>query len=146
MNIKHIKALADILQQSDLSVLEVAEGENRIRLERTRPASSGYAGAPKTAQALETPLPIQPEEGGLDFNDLREVKSPMVGVFYSASSPGAKPFVSVGDKVKKGDVLCIIEAMKLMNELTSDYDGGIVDICVADGDVVEFGQTIFKIC
>ena len=70
----------------------------------------------------------------------------MVGVFYSAPSPGATPYVSIGSKVKKGDVLCIIEAMKLMNEITSDFDGEIVDICVMDGDVVEYGQPLFKIC
>ena len=70
----------------------------------------------------------------------------MVGVFYEAASPDAAPFVEVGSKVKKGDILCIIEAMKLMNEITAKKDGEIVDICVQNGEVVEFGQTIFKIC
>ena len=70
----------------------------------------------------------------------------MVGVFYASPSPDAKPFVEVGQKVKKGDVVCIIEAMKLMNELTADQDGEVVDICVSNGDVVEYGQPLFKLC
>lgn len=71
--------------------------------------------------------------------------SPMVGVFYSAPSPQSKPFVEVGSRVKKGDVLCIVEAMKLMNEITAELDGEIVEVCAASGDVVEYGQTLFRI-
>ncbi|MDO4356300.1 MAG: acetyl-CoA carboxylase biotin carboxyl carrier protein, partial [Clostridia bacterium] len=81
----------------------------------------------------------------VDFNQVTPVKSPMVGVFYAAPSPEKPPFVKVGDRVKKGDVLCIIEAMKLMNEITAEQDGEIADVCVANGDVVEFGQILFKI-
>ena len=81
----------------------------------------------------------------MDFNDVFEAKSPLVGAFYAAPSPGAKPFVRVGSRVKKGDVLCIVEAMKLMNEIQAERDGEIVDICAHDGDVVEFGQTLFKL-
>lgn len=77
--------------------------------------------------------------------DLKEVKSPLVGTFYSSSTPGGKPYVEVGSKVKKGDVLCIIEAMKIMNEITSEFDGEIVEILRKDEDIVEFGMTIFKI-
>jgi acetyl-CoA carboxylase biotin carboxyl carrier protein len=81
----------------------------------------------------------------LDFNKLKEIKSPMVGVFYAAPAPGEKPFVERGSKIKKGDVLCIIESMKLMNEVTSDYDGVIADICVLDGQAVEYSQVLFKV-
>ena len=81
----------------------------------------------------------------IDFNQFKEVKSPMVGVFYAALSPDAAPFVKVGDRVKKGDVICIIEAMKLMNEITADEDGEVVDICVQNGEVVEYGQTLVKL-
>ncbi len=81
----------------------------------------------------------------LDFNDINTVKAPMVGVFYAAPAPDKEPYVKVGSKIKKGDVLCIVEAMKLMNEVVSECDGEIVDICVSDGDMVEFGQTLFKI-
>ena len=81
----------------------------------------------------------------MDFNDVTGVVSPMVGVFYAAPAPAEKPFVAVGDRVKKGDVLCVIEAMKLMNEITADRDGEVVDICVQNGDMVEYGQTLFKL-
>lgn len=77
--------------------------------------------------------------------DLKEVKSPLVGTFYSSSTPGGKPYVEIGSKVKKGDVLCIVEAMKIMNEVTSDFDGEIIEILRKDEDIVEFGMTIFKI-
>ena len=79
------------------------------------------------------------------FATSEEVKAPIVGVFYSAPSPEADPFVRIGDTVKKGDVLCILEAMKSMNEITAEHDGKIVDICVQNGDVMEFGQVLFKI-
>ena len=87
----------------------------------------------------EPPTPQNAPSGG------EEVKSPMVGVFYNAPSPEAEPFVRIGDTVKKGDVLCILEAMKLMNEITAEHDGKITDICAKNGDVVEFGQVLFKI-
>ena len=80
----------------------------------------------------------------VDIN-LKEIKSPLVGTFYSASTPGGTPYVEVGSKVKKGDVLCIVEAMKIMNEITSDFDGEIVEILRKDEDIVEFGMPIFKI-
>ena len=80
-----------------------------------------------------------------DFNKYRDVKSPMVGIFYTASSPDAEPFVKVGQKVKKGDTLCIIEAMKLMNDVVAEEDGEIVEICAENGSLVEFGQVLFKI-
>lgn len=155
MNIKQIKSLAEIMNQSDLSALEITEGDNHIRLERERVWGSGTP-AHSSADAAFSTLPASSPTLGdaelaaggsiVDFNDAKDVKSPMVGVFYSAPSPGAQPYVAIGSKVKKGDVLCIVEAMKLMNEITSDLDGEIVDICVMDGDVVEFGQPLFKIC
>lgn len=78
-------------------------------------------------------------------NNYKEVKSPLVGTFYSSSTPGGRPYVEVGSKVKKGDVLCIVEAMKIMNEITSEHDGEIVEILRKDEDIVEFGMTIYKI-
>ncbi len=154
MNIKQIKALAQILAQNDLSALEINEGETRIRLERTVAQSAAQAGAVLVAPpmpaaaaqpAQEAPASAPVEDPGVDFNDVFEAKSPLVGVFYAAPSPGAEPFVRVGSRVKKGDVLCIVEAMKLMNEIQAERDGEIVDICAHDGDVVEFGQTLFKL-
>ena len=154
MNIKQIKALAQILAQHDLSALEINEGETHIRLERTVAQPAAQAGAVLVAPpmpaaaaqpAQEAPASAPVEDPGVDFNDVFEAKSPLVGVFYAAPSPGAEPFVRVGSRVKKGDVLCIVEAMKLMNEIQAERDGEIVDICAHDGDVVEFGQTLFKL-
>ena len=142
MEIKQIRALAQILQQNGLSVLEITEGETKIRLERE---SAAVLAAPMPAAAANpAPQQIRQVENPVDFNNAREFSSPMVGVFYAASAPDAPPFVQIGSKVKKGDVLCIIEAMKLMNEIVAEDDGEIVDICVENGEIVEDGQTIFK--
>ena len=157
MNIREIRELAKLVRECELSALEVNEGETRIRLERTVPAAGVQeivvpVAAP-AAVPVAAPAPVQPAEPAepaveapvVDFNQVTPVKSPMVGVFYAAPSPEKPPFVKVGDHVKKGDVLCIIEAMKLMNEITAEQDGEIADVCVANGDVVEFGQILFKI-
>ena len=150
MNIKQIRELARIAQEHGLTALEVIEGEATIRIER----SQAVAGAAPVVQLAQSPAPIapvlpapdEPKGSTVDFNRTYEVESPLVGVFYAAGAPGAEPFVKVGSHVKKGDVLCIVEAMKLMNEITSDRDGEVVDVCVSNGDVVEFGQTLFKLC
>lgn len=150
MNIKQIRELAQIVRENNLSALEISENESRIRIEcaRGEVVVAAPAAAPVVApvQAAEAPAPIIREEAPVDFNRMHEIKSPMVGVFYASPSPDAKPFVEVGSKVKKGQVVCIIEAMKLMNELTADQDGEVVDICVNNGDVVEYGQPLFKLC
>ena len=134
MNIKTIRELAGILQDANLTALELEEGETRIRLEKSAPA-----------QIVQSSVPAPLDDPGLDFNAISLVTSPMVGVFYATPAPDQEPFVKVGSKVKKGDVLCIIEAMKLMNEITAEQDGEVVDICVKSGDDVEFGQPLFKI-
>ena len=151
MNIREIRELAKLVRECELSALEVNEGETRIRLERTVPAAGVQEIVVPVAAPATAPVPAaEPAEpvadaAVVDFNQVTPVKSPMVGVFYAAPSPEKPPFVKVGDHVKKGDVLCIIEAMKLMNEITAEQDGEIADICVANGDVVEFGQILFKI-
>ena len=99
--------------------------------------------APAAAPAVEA-APVAAADAGADFNAAKMVTSPMVGVFYASPSPTDPPFVTVGSKVKKGDVLCIIEAMKLMNEITAEEDGEIIDICATNGSVVEYGQILFK--
>lgn len=143
MNLKTVKTLADLMEKSSLSALEVSEGDLKIRLERAP------QGIPAQAPAFFAPAPVaqnpQPVGAVLDFNNITEIKSPLVGVYYGASSPDAEPFVSKGGRVKKGDVLCIIEAMKLMNEIVAETDGEIADICVENGQVVEFGQVLFKL-
>jgi acetyl-CoA carboxylase biotin carboxyl carrier protein len=155
MDIKKLKQLVQLLQSSDLTALEICEGDTRIRMERNGQAfpvpQAALSAAP--SQPLSQ-IPAVPQEAPLsfgqagqvvDFNCLTEVKSPMVGVFYAAPSPDAQPYVRRGDKVKKGDVLCVIEAMKLLNEIVAETDGEIADICVQNGQVVEFSQTLFKL-
>lgn len=142
MNLKQIRALAKILENSGLSALEVMIGQDRVRLER---------------QSQQTPPPGNPKDAGHPPSDpgkdaagagpasVRELKSPMVGIYFSAPSPGAEPFVSPGSRVKKGEVLCLVEAMKMMNEITADTEGVVAEICAENGQLVEFGQTLFKI-
>ena len=154
MNIENVKALADVLCTKGLSVIEVGEGKDRIRIERELTS----AAVPIVPTAAPVPTPAAPTvepaaaastadaagDQSVDFNRLIEVRSPLVGVYYSSPSPDAETFVSIGSKVKKGDVICIIETMKLMNEITAEQDGEIVDICVKNGDIAEFGQVLFK--
>ena len=144
MNIKQIRELAQILRANELSSLEITEGEMCIRMERGLPADPAAQPAMETAAAIPASEEEQ-KDAGVDFNRLMQVKSPLVGVFYAAPLPDAEPFVKVGDSVKKGDTLCIVEAMKLMNEIVAEADGVIVDVCANNGDVVEFGQTLFKL-
>lgn len=141
MDVEKIRELAAIARDYDLTVLEV-DGDD-VRIERGGVVQSVAAHAPVAAPSAAIPAPAptpEPEGRGTP------IKASLVGVFYAAPAPDAAPFVTVGSRVKKGDILCILEAMKLMNEITSDRDGEIVDICVANGDVVEFGQTLFKLC
>ena len=152
MDLAQIEALAKLIRQSDLTALEISEGNTRIRLERsvsaTAPSTMPLVAVPAVPEvtAVSIPETVQSEHSStVDFNNMNEVKSPMVGVFYAAPSPGAQPYVSIGSKVKAGDVLCIVEAMKLMNEIVAEQDGEIVDICAQDGQIVEYGQTLFKI-
>ena len=144
MNIKDIKALAAVLRQADLTKLEYSEGDTRITLERTAPSIIAAAPQPIAFAASEAPAAMTAEEKN-DFNNLNEVKAPMVGVFYAAPAPDAKPFVRVGDTVEKGQVICIIEAMKLMNEIESEYAGTVREILVENGQPVEYGQPLFVI-
>ena len=145
MKINDIKALAELVSKNNLSALEYSEGETHLRIEnapRTVTAAPAQA-APAAAPAVEA-APVAAADAGADFNAAKMVTSPMVGVFYASPSPTDPPFVTVGSKVKKGDVLCIIEAMKLMNEITAEEDGEIIDICATNGSVVEYGQILFK--
>jgi acetyl-CoA carboxylase biotin carboxyl carrier protein len=152
MNFENVKALADLINTNNLTAIEVGKGENRIRVERQ--ASFGPIGVPVPGAPFPTAMPSSPvvqEAPQQEFSpasesgNFTEVTSPLVGVYYSAASPDSEPFISIGKKVKKGDVLCIIEAMKLMNDVISEHDGEIVDICIKNGDIAEFGQVLFKL-
>jgi acetyl-CoA carboxylase biotin carboxyl carrier protein len=149
MDINHVKELSEIFEKMGLSKMEICEGEKKITFEKNYGSfSSGMVNnQPFHTEAGSFSVPSLEKEDKIDtsFNNLKEAKSPMVGVFYSSPNPDAEPFVTVGSKVKKGDVLCIVEAMKLMNEITAEVDGEIADICVQNGQVVEYSQTLFKI-
>jgi len=143
MNLDNVKALADVLNAKGLSAIEVGEGENRIRIEReiSEPPSATVSSDAKTSIEITEGIA---ENLSVASGNLIEIKSPLVGVYYAAPSPEAETFVSIGSKVKKGDVLCIIETMKLMNEITAEKDGEIIDICIKNGDIAEYGQVLFK--
>ena len=152
MNLRQIRELVRLLESSGLSVLEIEEADLRVRLEKgqttgfAQPVPAALPQAVPAALPVEiAPAPAPVADGTVDFNRLKEVKSPLVGIFYAAPSPGAEPFAGVGSRVKKGDVLCVVEAMKLMNEITADADGEVIDVCVQNGQVVEFGQILFKL-
>jgi len=149
MDLRKLKKLIDLVQESGIAELEITEGEERVRISRVIqgvPPAAGstavtsipavaLAGAGAGTAAPEAPAP---QEGHI-------VKSPMVGTFYRAASPGAKPFVDMGDRINAGDTLCIIEAMKLLNEIEADKDGTIKEIYVENGQPVEYGEPLFLI-
>ena len=146
MKVEEIQSLARIMQESDLTCLELTEGEHKIRLERqisvvkeSSVCTGNYQTVPDALQAAANP------EAPVASNNYKEIKSRLVGVFYASPSPESDAYVKVGSKIKKGDVLCVIEAMKLLNELNSDMDGEIAEICAENGQVVEYGQTLFKV-
>ena len=147
MNIEEIKALAEVFTENKLTALEISEGDLKIKIKKSVGTTQFVSSETTTVPILQNTVQdtFAAEDTALNsFDDLTEVPSPIVGIFYSAPSPDAEPFVSIGSKVKKGDVICIIEAMKLMNEIKAEQDGEIVDICIKNGDIAEFGQTIFK--
>ena len=147
MDLRKLKKLIDLVQESGISELEVTEGEEKVRIAKhltAAPQASYVAQMPVAAPATITAAaPAAPAEVALPEGHV--VKSPMVGTFYRASSPGSKPFVDVGQSVNEGDALCIIEAMKLMNEIEADASGVIKAILVDNGEPVEYGQPLFII-
>ena len=136
MNESDIRKYANLMSELGLTGLEVTENDRVVRLERN--------------PAPQTPAPVQTVQVGdvpqsAANEDLIEISSPMVGVFYAAPAEDADPYVQVGDRVKKGQTLCIVEAMKLMNEIVAETDGQIVEICAQNGQVVDFGCPLFRI-
>jgi acetyl-CoA carboxylase biotin carboxyl carrier protein len=151
MDLRKLKTLIDLVSESNVSELEITEAEGTVRIVKAvnnpvvmapvaAPVAMVAASAPATAAPVAPPAPETPPEV------LGHVaKSPMVGTFYRASSPGAKSFVEVGSVVKEGDAICIIEAMKILNEIEADASGTITQILVDNGQAVEFGQPMFVI-
>jgi acetyl-CoA carboxylase biotin carboxyl carrier protein len=150
MDIRKVKKLIELLDESGIAEIEITEGEESVRISRyaagtamvaapvAAPAPVASAPAPVAAPTAAAPAEV-PEEDGY------EVASPMVGTFYAASSPGAAPYVQVGDRVNEGDTLCIIEAMKMMNQIEAEVSGVIKSIRIQNGEPVEFGQVLFVI-
>ncbi|WEN41209.1 Biotin carboxyl carrier protein of acetyl-CoA carboxylase [Thauera sp. GDN1] len=148
MDLRKLKKLIDLVQESGISELEVTEGEEKVRIAKHSAAAPAayYAQIPAAAPAAAAPAAAAPAaESGNALPEGHVVKSPMVGTFYRASAPGAKPLVEVGQSVNEGDRLCIIEAMKLMNEIEADASGVIKAILVENGEPVEYGQPLFVI-
>ena len=136
MNEEDIRKYAVLMQELGLTGLEVTENDRVVRLERT-PAAAAAPQPPEVVQVPAAPAASAAEPGV-------DVCSPMVGVFYAAPAENAEPFVKVGDRVKKGQTLCIVEAMKLMNEIMAEQDGEILEICVENGQVVDYGCRLFR--
>ena len=141
MDLRKIKKLIEMLQESDLNEIEVKEGEESVRINRKK-------GDVEIPQQIVAPQ-VQSKEivGNVDEpeENLSFIQSPMVGTFYRSPAPGKPPFVEIGQKVKKGDTVCIIEAMKMMNQVKSEFDGKIVDIKVENGQPVEFNESLVSI-
>ncbi len=150
MDIRKVKKLIELLDESGIAEIEITEGEESVRISRysqnapAAPAPVAYAAPAAAAPLAAAPqvaeaAPVEPEDEGF------LVAAPMVGTFYAASSPGAAPYVQVGDRVNEGDTLCIIEAMKMMNQIDADVSGVIKSIRVQNGEAVEYGQTLIVI-
>lgn len=148
MDLRKLKTLIELVETSGIAELEIQEGEERVRITRTVPlgqqsvtfhtsAQPTPAAAPAIVAPVEAAVALAPEG--------HAVKSPMVGTFYRSASPGVAPFVEIGDTVAQGDTLCIVEAMKLMNEIEADSSGTIKAILAENGQAVEYGQPLFVI-
>ncbi len=148
MDIRKIRKLIELLEESGLAELEISEGEESVRIARFGKAAN------VVAQGAAQPLPLQaapaqaaapPAPVAAEKRDENLVTAPMVGTYYGSPAPGAKPFVQIGQEVRVGDVLCIIEAMKMMNQIESERAGKVVAVLAKDGEPVEFGQPLFAI-
>ena len=153
MDLRKLKTLIDLVSESNVSELEITEAEGKVRIVKSAgvvqqfvaaapvaaaPAAPAAAPAAPAAPVAELPPPPAAVVG-------HQVKSPMVGTFYRASAPGAKPFIEIGAQVKEGDVLCIIEAMKILNEIEADKTGTVTRVLAENGQAVEYGQPLFVI-
>jgi acetyl-CoA carboxylase biotin carboxyl carrier protein len=152
MDLRKLKTLIDLVQQSGIAELEITEGEEKVRISRGVPGGmpqgmpapgTVYMTAPMPQPAPEAARAAPAEPAVAAEPEGHAIKSPMVGTFYRQSAPGAKAFVEVGQAVKTGETVCIIEAMKLLNEIEADHDGVIKEILVENGQPVEYGQPLF---
>ena len=147
MDIRKVKKLIEMLENSNLEEIEIQEGEESVRLVKSHGSLQSIQ-----PQSIVLPQEAQPEviEQAIESpeaatRDSNSINSPMVGTFYASASPGAKPFISVGDIVSEGDVVCIVEAMKMMNEIKSEYSGTVLSVNVENAEPVEYGQSLFEL-
>jgi acetyl-CoA carboxylase biotin carboxyl carrier protein len=152
MDIRKIKKLIELLEESGIAEIEIKEGEEAVRISRMAPqpvtqvvhTAGPAAGVPPRVPELQ-PAALAEAAGAKPKPNEHVITAPMVGTFYAAPSPGEKPFVEIGDEVKVGQVLCVIEAMKMMNQIEADKAGRVASIMARNGDPVEFGQPLFVI-
>jgi acetyl-CoA carboxylase biotin carboxyl carrier protein len=146
MDLRKLKTLIDLVSESNISELEITEAEGKVRIVKGSPAGATMpmmmGHAPQMVLPPAAPVPAAPAE---PVETGHVVKSPMVGTFYRASSPGGRPLADVGQAVKEGEAICIIEAMKIMNEIEADKSGTVKRVLVENGQAVEFGQPLFII-
>ena len=152
MDLRKLKTLIDLVSESNVSELEITEAEGKVRIVKSEGVVHQYVAAPvQAAPVMAAPLAAAPvaaapvAAAAPAAAEGHVVKSPMVGTFYRASSPGAKPFVDVGSQVKEGETICIVEAMKILNEIEADKSGTIVRVLGENGQAVEYGQPLFVI-
>ena len=148
MDIRKVKKLIEMLESSELEEIEIHEGEESVRLVKNKtetivtqvqPNQTNREVKKTESEQSENKSPI------IESSEGEVLTSPMVGTFYAAASPGAKPFISVGDEIQEGDVVCIVEAMKMMNEIKSDYSGKVISVLAENSEPVEFGQALFVV-
>ncbi|MEZ5704434.1 MAG: acetyl-CoA carboxylase biotin carboxyl carrier protein [Burkholderiaceae bacterium] len=153
MDLRKLKTLIDLVSESNVSELEITEAEGKVRIVKSAPVSAAapitYSMAPAAPVGAPAVAAVAAPEAAPAAAPAAEeghtVTSPMVGTFYRASSPGAKPFVEVGDAIKEGETICIVEAMKILNEIEADKTGTVTRILVNNGEAVEYGQPLFII-
>ena len=153
MDLRKLKTLIDLVSESNVSELEITEAEGKVRIVKSAPMSAAapvtYSMAPAPVAPAVVPAveaAPAPAAAAVPAEPVgHTVKSPMVGTFYRASSPGAKPFVEIGDTIKEGETICIVEAMKILNEIEADKSGTVTKILVDNGQAVEYGQPLYVI-
>ena len=148
MDIRKVKKLIEMLESSELEVIEIQEGEESVRLVKKQAETMVSHVTQNQADPVTEKTVIGHSQEALSTitaADGEVITSPMVGTFYAAPSPGAKPFISVGDEIQEGDIVCIVEAMKMMNEIKSDFSGKVTSVLVENSEPVEFGQALFTV-
>ena len=148
MDIRKVKKLIEMLESSELEEIEIHEGEESVRLvkNKTETVVTQQVQPNQLDKVVkESSKQLQKPDSLIESSEGEVITSPMVGTFYAAASPGAKPFISVGDEIQEGDVVCIVEAMKMMNEIKSDYSGKVISVLAENSEPVEFGQALFVV-